>query len=179
MTNFPAHFQLYPDLSIREVLGKFCADALADRGADFAEIGANDAKPYLYHIATLTRVQLRLVAILRYIVTNYPRTHSRPATDPITPPPAHPTPTLLSAVLCSTHAISNNGAQLRCLRCHHVQPARNTQPVRQWLMTPCTTTTPLGTQDYRVEFEGSRRIPPSPCIFQCASVPGRPTRRID
>ena len=154
----PDAFTQFPQLTARDVVGNSCADALADRGAAYAEIDINDANPYLYLTATLTRVQLRLIAILRYLVTTYPRTRTDPTRDPTGVPP-HPTPTLQSAVLRSTHVITNDGSRLRCLRCLSTQPAKNSLTVRHWLASPCATCLPLGSQGIGAELGGDRRIP--------------------
>ena len=59
--------------TIHDIVGNSYADTLAERGADLAELPAEVVKPHQAFVTLVTRIQERLIAILSFIVCNFPR----------------------------------------------------------------------------------------------------------
>ena len=68
------------DLDLYRLVGNACADKLADRAAEAAQIDAATASPVLKLLSKTQAVQIRLLAVLSQIIRDNPR-------DPFGAPP--------------------------------------------------------------------------------------------
>jgi len=65
-------------LSARHVIGNTCADVMAGRGADLHQVSRAEADNHHGLVSLASRIQLRLVAVLHFLLAEFPRA-PRPA----------------------------------------------------------------------------------------------------
>ena len=118
------------NVSARCLFGNVCADALANRGSEVAEVSGQDSVTVLWHYSLVRRIQARAVVIMSSVLERRSIAPTRQKR------PREPKPTRDALVLQSSHRFTYNGRTLQCCRCHQVSPA-NPQSVKQWLRTPC------------------------------------------
>ena len=122
-------------LSLVDVCGNGCADALADIAASDAELNAVVVNRYEKWVERVEFVQRRLVAIALHVVREHPRSHSQ------TPPQSQlriPTADFDWFALRSSHALHRSlGSRVSCLVCH-TGASGATQDVFKWMLSPCS-----------------------------------------
>lgn len=113
------------------VTGNACADALAGRAADFAEVTKQEATNLLWLQALVQKVQYRLLAIMLILLDEHSVHRARPAT---TVP--RPVVNLAVEALKSSHQVVMHAQGASCAACHaHFTGPRHL--LAKWLSTPC------------------------------------------
>ena len=65
-------------LSFHDLCGNYCADALANRAAESAQVFPEDAANYLSHVDLVRRVQMRAVTVLRSLAEGWVKSYTKP-----------------------------------------------------------------------------------------------------
>ena len=145
------------------VTGNACADALAGRAADFAEVTKQEVTNLLWLQALAQKIQYRLLAIMLMLLDEHA------AASRARPPAIVPrVPVNLAAeVLRSSHQVVMHAQGASCAACHaHYSGPRHL--LAKWLATPCRGFAPdliFGTKHvplppgYTVQLRGTRVHP--------------------
>ena len=116
-------------LTFKDLCGNYCADALANRAAEVAQVFPEDAANYVRHVDLARRVQMRAAIVLRSLADGW----VKPYTKPKTRLPK------LNAVACamgSGHQLALAGNCWHCCKCLQVRRISHSG-LRQWLGSPC------------------------------------------
>ena len=116
-------------LTFHDLCGNYCADALANRAAEVAQVYPEDAANYLSHVDLARRVQMRAVTVLRSLADGWVKTYTKPKTRL----------PKLNAVACamrSGHQLALAGNCWHCCKCLQVRRISHSG-LKQWLGSPC------------------------------------------
>ena len=116
----------------RDLLGNALADALANRGADAAEVSPQDAVDVLWYYSTVRNIQIRAAIILSHTIPQF----SVKRTERITPVPRLPSMSQVGRILASQHTFVQNRKALICTTCFQYAPS-DSGLASKWLASPC------------------------------------------
>ena len=113
-----------------DVFGNLCADAMANRGAEKAEVSGQDGLTVLWHYSLVRRIQSRAIVVLTSVL------EGRSAAARRAKRPREVKPTKVAQIMQSKHQITVNGCTLHCHRCHKSSP-HEPKARAQWLASEC------------------------------------------
>ena len=116
---------------LHAVIGNACADLMAGRGAQRAELPLSVTAGAVYLYALVRKVQLRLVYILLYMLEHYPRAVTSRACR-------RPVPVLSKLgmhMFASKHVLYQRGDRLWCVACGRSPMGQDA--FRSWVSGPC------------------------------------------
>ena len=116
-------------LTFHDLCGNHCADALASRAADSAQVFPEDAANYFSHVDLARRVQVRAVTVLRSLADGWVKSYTKP-TDRL------PKLNDVACAMRSGHQLALAGNCWHCCKCLQVRRISHSG-LRQWLGSPC------------------------------------------
>ena len=120
----------------RDLFGNLCADALANRGSDAAEVSLQDSMTLLWHYSLVRRIQARAVVIMSSTLEGRTAAPARPKR------PRELKMSRDALIMQSSHQVTLSRGVLHCHRCHTTSPVEQ-GAARRWLASQCVPNTAL------------------------------------